>query len=123
MKKIKQTLISLGVYLTNATFVLAQSPAANPNCKQTDFGCIPSDDPLKFTANLYGIGLGFIGGVALLFIIWGGYLVLSSRGDPSQLQKGRGYIIYSIIGLILAVGGYAFYTIIAKDVVKLPGFG
>jgi hypothetical protein len=122
MKKITSVISFIYLYLINISFVYAQSPAASVNCTATDFGCIPSDNPLQFTSSLYTIGLGFIGGVALLFIVWGGYLVLSSRGNPSQLQKGRDYILYSIIGLILAVGGYAFYHIIAKDVVKLPGF-
>ncbi|TSC66372.1 MAG: Uncharacterized protein CEO21_204 [Microgenomates group bacterium Gr01-1014_80] len=89
--------------------------------KHTDLGCIP-EDPAGFTAKLYSIGLGFIGGAAVLSIIYGAYLVLSSQGDPGKLQKGKSYIVYAIIGLILAVGGYAFYRIIGKDVVGIPGF-
>lgn len=88
---------------------------------KTDLGCIPSS-PGGFAGTLYGIGLGMIGAVALLFIVYGGYLILTSQGNPDQLNKGKSYIIYSIIGLILAVSGFVFYQTITVDILKLPGF-
>lgn len=88
----------------------------------TDFGCFKVGDPATFTTRLYGIGLGFVGGVALIFIIWGGYLILSSQGDVEKLQKGKSYIVSSVIGVILAIAGFAFYQIISVDVLKIPGF-
>lgn len=88
-------------------------------CTDTDFGCIPND-PIGFVSKFYGIGLGFVGGVALLFIILGGYLILSSQGNTEQLNKGKTYIIYSILGLLLAIFGFALMEIIA-GVFKIPG--
>lgn len=89
---------------------------------RTDLGCIPTD-PIGFVAKFYSIGLSLIGGVALLFIIFGGYLVLTSSGNPQQLQKGKSYIFYAIIGLLLAIFGYVFVQIIVVDVLHIPGFG
>src|SRR3989344_6183557 len=91
--------------------VLAADASPAPGCDltteiSTDFGCFKVGDPSTFTTRLYGIGLGFIGGVALLFIIWGGYLILSSQGDIEKLQKGKSYIVSSILGVILAVSGF-----------------
>lgn len=96
----------------------------SPQEIKTDFGCLPVDpnNPLTFAATIYGVGLGLIGGVALIFIIYGGYLILSSKGDPQELSRGRSYIISAIAGVILALSGFALYQIIAKDFVKLPGF-
>lgn len=91
------------------------------DCVQTDLGCIPTD-PTGFTTNLYQIGLGLVGLVALLFFIYGAYLVLSSQGDPQKLNSGKNYISYSIIGLVLAVAGYAFYQFVARGVLGIPGF-
>lgn len=96
--------------------------ACKSNEVETDLGCIPTDNPTQFVSTVYGIGLGLVGGLALLFIIYGAYLVLSSKGDPAQLEKGKSYIVYSIIGLVLAVAGFAFYQIIGVDVIKIPGF-
>lgn len=91
------------------------------NCTQTDFGCIPHD-PLQFASSIYGIGLSLIGGVALLSIIYGAFLVLTSGGDPNRLQNGKSYIVYALIGLALAVLGFAFYRIIGTNIIKIPGF-
>lgn len=92
-----------------------------PTETSTDLGCIPND-PIGFVAKFYGIGLGIIGGVAVLFIIYGGYIILSSQGNPQNLNRGKSYITYAIIGLILAIFGFVFVQIIAVDVLKIPGF-
>lgn len=88
---------------------------------KTDLGDIACS-PTGFAAGLYGIGLSFIGVVALLFIVYGGFLILISQGNQDQLRKGKSYITYSIIGVVLAVGGYMLYQILAIDIIKIPGF-
>ncbi len=92
-----------------------------PNEILTDFGCIPND-PVGFVEKFYGIGLGFIGMVALIFIIIGGYFIMTSQGDPTKLQTGKSYITYSIVGVLLAVFGFVFIEIITGDILRIPGF-
>ena len=92
-----------------------------PNEILTDFGCIPND-PIGFVEKFYGIGLGFIGLVALIFIIVGGYYIMGSQGDPSKLQKGKSYITYSIIGVLLAIFGFVFIEVVTGDILRIPGF-
>lgn len=87
----------------------------------TDLGKIPCD-PTGFATSLYGIGLSFIGVVALLFIVYGGFLILVSQGDAYQIRRGKAYITYSIVGVVLAITGYALYQILAIDVIRIPGF-
>lgn len=93
-----------------------------PTSTTTDFGEIPTD-PVGFVTKFYGIGLSFIGGLALLFIIYGGYLVMTSSGNPEQLARGKSRILYAVIGLLLAIFGYIFVQILAGDILKIPGFG
>lgn len=88
----------------------------------TDLGCIPND-PVGFAVKFYGIGLGLIGGVALLTVIYGGYLFITSQGNPSRLEKGKSYIFYAIVGLLLAIFGFVFMEVIVVDVLRIPGFG
>lgn len=88
---------------------------------QTDFGCWPND-PIGFVQKFYGYGIGFVGGLALLALIAGGYLIMTSRGDPHQINAGKGYIFYAIVGLFLAIFGYFFFQTLAVDVLHIPGF-
>lgn len=92
-----------------------------PNEILTDFGCIPND-PIGFVERFYGIGLGLIGMVALIFIIVGGYYIMTSQGDPSKLQTGKSYITYSIVGVLLAIFGFVFIEVVTGDILRIPGF-
>ncbi|OGE17321.1 hypothetical protein A3F00_05555 [Candidatus Daviesbacteria bacterium RIFCSPHIGHO2_12_FULL_37_11] len=109
------------LYLSFISPVYADHCPDPINETHTDFGCI-SNDPIKFATSIYGIGLGLIGVVGLLSIVYGAFLVLTSQGDPTKLQNGRSYIVYALIGMALAVGGFAFYRIIAVNVIRIPGF-
>ena len=91
------------------------------SCTPTDLGCIPNDF-IGFVSSFYGIGLGFIGGVAVLFIMYGGYVILTSQGNPQALNKGKSYIMYAIIGLLLAILGFVFIQVIGANVLGIPGF-
>ncbi len=107
--------------MANVT-LLASAAICNPNTEvSTDLGCIPND-PFAFVVKFYGIGLGLIGGVALLIIIYGGYIILTSQGQSDQLGKGKSYIYHAIAGLLLAIFGFVFIQVIAVNILHLPGF-
>lgn len=97
-------------------------PTCQTNETPTELGCLPND-PIGFVGTFYGWGLSIIGGVALLFIIYGGYLIVTCQGNPTQLRKGKSYVFYAIAGLLLAIFGYVFIEVIAKDILHIPGFG
>jgi hypothetical protein len=98
-----------------------QNAACAVGEKMTEIGCLPTD-PIAFIARFYGIGLSLIGGVSMLFIIIGGYVILTSRGNPQQLNVGKSYIFYAIVGLLLAIFGFVFVQIIVVDLFHVPGF-
>jgi len=87
----------------------------------TDLGCLPTE-PGPFAAKFYGVGLSMVGGLSLLFILYGAYLILTSQGDFQKLQNGKSYIFYAVLGLILVVFGVFFLKVIAVDILKIPGF-
>ena len=90
-------------------------------CTSTELGCIPND-PYQFVVKFYSIGLSLIGGVSLLFIIYGGYMIMVSQGNPEKLKVGKDYIYYSLAGLLLAIFGYVFIQIVVIDILHIPGF-
>ena len=121
IKKLFVLLLFLFILHTSYFILPVHAASACPGF-ETDFGCLDQSNPAKFASDVYNIGLGIIGATALLFIVYGGYLILTSQGSIDQLNKGKSYIFYSIVGIILAVAGFAFYQIIARDVIKIPGF-
>lgn len=93
-----------------------------PNEVMTELGCFPND-PVGFAQKFYGVGLGFVAGVALLALIYGGYAVLTSKGDPQRVNNGKSYIFSAIVGLLLAIFGYVFIEVVVVDILHVPGFG
>jgi hypothetical protein len=87
----------------------------------TDFGCFPND-PVGFVQKFYAVGLGFVAGIALIALIIGGYLVLTSQGVPERVNNGKAYIYYAIMGLLLAIFGFVFIEVIVVNVLHVPGF-
>lgn len=87
----------------------------------TELGCIPRD-PIGFAQKFYAIGLSMIGGVALLFLIIGGYFILVSQGNPQKLETGKSYLFYAVVGLLLAIFGFVFMQVVLVDFLKIPGF-
>lgn len=41
--------------------------------------------------------------IAVLFIIFGGFTVLTSAGDPTKATKGKSMLTYAVIGLAIAL--------------------
>ena len=122
MKKFLPIIFSILLYsVTLISPSVTNAAACKLNEIQTDFGCFPND-PIGFIQKFYGYGVSFVGGLALLMLIWGGYTILTSRGDPRQLNVGKSYILYAIIGLLLAIFGYVFFEFIAVDLLHIPGF-
>ena len=84
---------------------------------------IGTTTPAEFASKLFGCGISLVGGVALLFIIYGGFLLLTSAGDPTRVQHGKEYITYAVVGLLLAVFTLVILEVIGVDILKIPGLG
>ncbi|MBI2036288.1 hypothetical protein HYT17_01550 [Candidatus Microgenomates bacterium] len=76
-----------------------------------------------FAGKFFGCGVSLVGGIALLFIIYGGYVLMTSSGDPNRLRIGKEYITYSIVGLVLAILAVVILNVIGTDILKIPGLG
>lgn len=69
------------------------------------------DVPQIFT-NITQLIMGLIGGIAIIAIIYGGITFAYSRGDAKRVTQARETILYAVVGLIVAISGYAIVTFI-----------
>jgi hypothetical protein len=95
--------------------------ACLPNEISTDIGCIPNT-PAGFTQKFFNAGMGMIGGFALLGMIYGTILIITSRGDSVQVKRGKKIFTSSILGMALVVFSVFFVKLIAVNILHLPGF-
>jgi len=54
----------------------------------------------------------FIGSIAILAIIVGGLIMITSSGNENMLQKGKTIFLYAIIGLVVALSAYIISTFV-----------
>ncbi len=69
----------------------------------TALGCLPLTDINNFTATILRIGLGLGGGIAMLLIIYSGFIMTTSTGDPKRLQAGKELLGAAIGGIMLLI--------------------
>lgn len=87
----------------------------------TAIGCIPVNpsDFIGFTLRL-AIGLG--GLIAFLFIIYGGFTIATSSGQPDKLKNGQELIVGAISGLLLIIFAVVLLEFVGYDILRIPGF-
>jgi len=99
------------------------SPDTTDTCSKlkTAIGDIETA-PEKFIGSVFGVVLGLSGGIALLLIIYSGYQLMASQGNPEKLQAARDQLISAIIGLVFIIFSLVILQIIGVDILKIPGF-
>ena len=63
--------------------------------------------------------LGVLGSLALFMMVWGGFQWLTSAGNKDKVEKGTKTMVWSIIGVIIALSSY----ILVDEVLKALSLG
>lgn len=67
-------------------------------------------DPAEVIVGLIQYALIFIGAIALIFVIYGGIIYITSGGDAEKTTKARNTLMYAVLGIIIVVLSYAIVT-------------
>jgi hypothetical protein len=110
----------------------ADAPSPTPICEEASIaggtckvlsaiGSIPTTAS-GFISFMLGIILSLSGTVALILIIKSGYQLMTSQGNPEQLQAAREQLTAAIVGLLFIIFSLVFLEVIGVDILKIPGF-
>jgi len=99
-------------------------PGQENQSLNTAIGCIPvlttKEAFLSFILK-WAVGIG--GGIAFLLIIYAGFILMTSQGNPERLQAGKELMTSAISGLILLILSIFILKIIGINILGIPGFG
>ena len=73
------------------------------------------EDVLKGGINL---AIGVIGFIAVVVIIYGGFMYTTSAGDSNKVTKAKNAIMYGIIGLVVAMLAFAIVNFVIGGLFK-----
>ena len=116
MNKTKKIIIGFGSALTSAltaVSALAQTSVTAPT--------VPTTVTTFTKTNLFTqIGVlvnwvvALVGIAALVFLMYGAYLYMSSGSNEDNLKKAKTSVIYGIVGAIIAILAFAIFSFAAS---------
>lgn len=115
MKKLKYLFFNLILLSTTTVF---------SGCTLADFWggkaseTLTLDDIPVVLNNVINWLLGGAASVAVIFIIIGGYLYITSHGSQEQTQKAKTTIFWAIGGLILIIAAYAIVRLLMSFLIE-----
>ena len=90
----------------------------------TAIGCIHVlDTPETFLGDILRWAVGIGGGIAFLLILYAGFMVVTSAGNPERLKAGQELLTSAISGLILLIFSVFILKFIGIDILGLCKFG
>ncbi len=89
------------------------NPAPNYLVDIRDFGSL--------LTRAIGWMLYFAGGIAVLFLLVGGFQYIAARGNEEATEKAKKTITGAVIGIVIIIMAYAIVTIVSNLVTRNPG--
>ena len=68
----------------------------------TAVGCVGTNY-VNVVSYLLSIGTGIAGAIAFLYFLYGSFMILTSAGNPEQIEEGKQMIVSSLSGLLLII--------------------
>ncbi len=66
----------------------------------------------NFIRSIIKVIAGLAGLVATGFFVFGGFVYITSSGDPEHLEKGKKTLTYSSIGLVIVIAAFVISNIV-----------
>lgn len=128
MRKSLGFISALSLYISSASFVLAQTsiPITPPTGSLIN---IKLENVPGFIINLL-FAIGIV--VVIAYLIYGGIKWVMSGGDKAGVEAARNHIVAAIVGLVIIVGAFLIINVVLTLLtgssfdltkLKLPGLG
>ena len=107
MKWIVRMYVFAMVFLPGFAFAQNQAQKKDPPVLTNPLG---ETDPRLIIANLITAILSISGSLALLMFVYGGFLWMSSAGNPNQIDRGKKILLWATLGVVIIASAFAIVT-------------
>ena len=77
-----------------------------------------NDDPRSIAANIINIILGFLGILAVVLILFGGFKWMTAAGNEDKVAEAKKLLVAGVVGLIIILAAYALAAFILDAVFR-----
>jgi hypothetical protein len=92
--------------------LLEQQTEAFAGNKGANFG--EPRDPRSVAATIIQSMLGLLGILMITYLIYGGYLIMTSAGQEEKLTKGKSVIRNAVIGIAIILSAYGIARLVMR---------
>lgn len=89
----------------------------SPAC--VNLGCCTLGDALTVVQNIGNAILGIVGGLVLLFYVWGGFQMLMSGSNITNVKNGKSSLQKATVGLVIVFVAYIAMTTLVVSLQKI----
>ncbi|MBU1018801.1 MAG: PKD domain-containing protein [Patescibacteria group bacterium] len=94
-------------YYEITSFTEYQGSFEAPDAAGYDPGLTKAKSAREFILNVTNFALSFLGLIAIIFIIYGGFMYVTAGGKDEQMEKGKKSVMYAVAGIIVVLSSYA----------------
>lgn len=120
MRKVKQLLIAAAFMVAGGLAVVAAEPASainvfeqcGANADSSVCQAQGTDDATSMIEIVVNTLIFLLGTVSVIMIVVGGIRYATSNGDSSSIKGAKDTILYSIVGLVVAILSFAIVNFV-----------
>lgn len=120
MKRIISTLILTGIVLTFSVVPALATPL-NSGIEYGTFTGLGTKDIREGVMAVINTLLGFLGIIAIVVILWGGFRWLTGGGNEEKVGEAKKIITAGIIGLVIIFVSYAIAQFVISSLIQATG--
>ena len=89
--------------------------------EEIDFATVASEGGLgnanlsSMISGVIKVVMGFLGVIAVLIILWGGFIWMTAMGEPDKIEKAKNMIKAGVIGLVIIFASYAIASFVMSN--------
>ena len=109
---------------TAAVFALSVLPtfaALDTGLSYGTFTGLGTNDIREGVMNVVNVLLGFLGIIAIIIILWGGFRWMTAGGNEEKVGEAKKIISAGIIGLVIIFTAYAIATFVISQLITATG--
>lgn len=69
----------------------------------------------QYILNVLNFALTFLGLIAVAFIVYAGFLYVTSAGDDGNMEKAKKIILYAVIGILVILAAFALVNTVIQN--------
>ena len=117
-KKIFASAMTLGIVgLFALPMVVGAAPEA-PKISDLE-GTLGNSDLTTLISSIIAVVMSFLGIVAVLIMLWGGFIWMTAGGEQDKVDKAKKLIVSGIIGLVIIFAAYAIASFVMQSMTNI----